>query len=74
MAAVHPSQVGAWGSRQERPWGEGCEMHGERVVPSASIYVLGTEKLLGLRFLSSVSCFHGLWPFSARSLFACRNP
>ena len=68
MAIALPSLVGG-GLGKQPGEGKGQEMgaQGHREMPSASICVLGTEKLLGLQFPSSPSCFPGPWLFPARS-------
>ena len=68
MAIALPSQVGG-GLGKQPGEGKGQEMgaQGHSEMPSASICVLGTEKLLGLQFPSSPSRFPGPWLFPARS-------
>lgn len=63
-----------WGKQPGEGKGQEMGVRGESVLqcPSASICVLGTEKLLGLEFLSSPSCFPGLWLCPERS--TCRSP
>ena len=68
MPIALPSLVGG-GLGKQPGEGKGQEMgaQGDSEMPSTSICVLGTEKLLGLQFPSSPSCFPGPWLFPARS-------
>ena len=74
MAIALPSLVGG-GLGKQPGEGKGQEMgaQGHSEMPSASICVLGTEKLLGLQFPSSPSRFPGPWLFPAKEHLACRS-
>ena len=70
MAIALPSQVGAWGSSQEKARGKRWECRETARCPQPAFaggMCWGTGKPLELEFLSSPSCFPGPWLFPARN-------